>query len=262
MSTDDNNKAEEEMSRCASCGTTENDDIKLKNCTACYLVRYCGVACQKEHRKKHKKECKKRAAELRDELLFKQPESTHLGDCPICCLPLFPYPSKSTLKACCSKSICKGCDFANQKQEHEQMLELKCPFCRHALPKSQVEAEMILMKRVEANDPVAVRQIGTLHSDEGDYKRAFEYWTKAAALGDEIAHYQLSCLYKEGGGVVEKDKKKRVYHLEEAAIGGLVDATNGTMANPRGQQNIGSSPRSLETMIQWKMSRTCIKMGL
>jgi hypothetical protein len=32
--------------------------------------------------------CKKRAAELRDEILFKQPENTHLGDCPICFLPL------------------------------------------------------------------------------------------------------------------------------------------------------------------------------
>eukprot|EP00984_Skeletonema_dohrnii_P035791 scaffold35973_cov122-Skeletonema_dohrnii-CCMP3373.AAC.2 len=32
----------------------------------------------------HKKECKKRAAEFRDELLFKQPESCHEGDCPIC----------------------------------------------------------------------------------------------------------------------------------------------------------------------------------
>eukprot|EP00985_Skeletonema_marinoi_P016042 scaffold8511_cov134-Skeletonema_marinoi.AAC.1 len=52
--------------KCASCGKTENDEgIKLKNCTACHLVRYCGVECQREHRPKHKKACKKRAAELR-----------------------------------------------------------------------------------------------------------------------------------------------------------------------------------------------------
>ena len=49
--------------KCASCGKTENDEgIKLKNCTACHLVRYCGVECQREHRPKHKKACKKRAA--------------------------------------------------------------------------------------------------------------------------------------------------------------------------------------------------------
>ena len=73
---------------CASCGIAGVDDMKLKKCTACHLVRYCSVKCQKEHRPKHKKVCKKRAAELRDEILFKQPDGSDLGDCPICCLPL------------------------------------------------------------------------------------------------------------------------------------------------------------------------------
>ena len=41
--------------------------VKLKNCTACRLVKYCGVECQKAHRKQHKKACKQRAAELKDE---------------------------------------------------------------------------------------------------------------------------------------------------------------------------------------------------
>eukprot|EP00984_Skeletonema_dohrnii_P027298 scaffold16833_cov80-Skeletonema_dohrnii-CCMP3373.AAC.2 len=86
---------------CASCGIAANDDVKLKKCTACKLVRYCGVKCQREHRPQHKRECKKRAAELHDEILFKQPESSHMGDCPICCLPL-PLDGKSyTMMACC-----------------------------------------------------------------------------------------------------------------------------------------------------------------
>ena len=63
---------------CASCGIAGVDDVKLKDCSACHLVKYCGIECQKEHRPKHKKECKKRAAELRDEILFKQPEGTDL----------------------------------------------------------------------------------------------------------------------------------------------------------------------------------------
>ena len=56
---------------------------------------------------------------------------------------------------------------------------------------------------------------------EGDYSSAFEYYTKAAALGDldAHAHAKLAYLYFEGKGV-EKDEKKAVYHLEEAAIGG------------------------------------------
>ena len=98
---------------CASCGIAENDDVKLKNCAACYLVRYCSVNCQKNHRPKHKRDCKKCAAELRDELFFKQPESSCLGDCPICLIPLSLDQTKSVMTGCCSKQICRGCSSAN-----------------------------------------------------------------------------------------------------------------------------------------------------
>ena len=158
MSSSDNNETNN-TSCCASCGITENDDIKLRKCTACYLVRYCGVKCQKEHRKKHKKECKKRAAELHDEILFKQPESSHRGDCPICCLPL-PLsrdPQTTAMMGCCSKIICPGCNYVHQIRQVEQRLERTCPFCRHPIPKSNEEADKILIKRAEANDPVALR---------------------------------------------------------------------------------------------------------
>jgi TPR repeat protein len=79
--------------------------------------------------------------------------------------------------------------------------------------------ERNFMKRVKVNDPVALCQMGKKRLDEGDYERAFEYFTKAAAFGDAEAHCKLSYLYEFGEGV-GKDKKKEVYHLEEAAIGG------------------------------------------
>jgi hypothetical protein len=71
---------------CASCGIAQVDDTKLKKC-ACNLVKYCGVECQTNHRLQHKKACKKRLAELRDDKLFTQPDESHWGECPICCLP-------------------------------------------------------------------------------------------------------------------------------------------------------------------------------
>ena len=83
-----NNQAGATGKNCASCGIVEVDDVKLKPCDGCDLVNYCGVTCQELHRPEHAGKCNKRAAELRDELLFKQPESSHVGDCPICCLPL------------------------------------------------------------------------------------------------------------------------------------------------------------------------------
>ena len=62
-------------------------------------------------------------------------------------------------------------------------------------------------------------QMGWKCYDEGDYSSAFEYWTKAAELGDAMAHSKLALMYHRGEGV-EKDEKKEVYHYEEAAIGG------------------------------------------
>lgn len=207
------------MSCCASCGVAENDEVKLKKCNGCFLVKYCGVKCQKVHRKQHKRECKKRTAELHDELLFKQPESTHLGDCPICFLPLSLDITKNAMKSCCSKIICNGCNFANQNREMEMRLEKKCPFCREPLCRSMKEVAKLRMKRVETNDPIALCVEGEKHYERGDYRSAFDYWTKAAKLGDAEAHCRLANLYLFGKGV-DKDEEKEIHQFEQAAIAG------------------------------------------
>ena len=222
MSSADNcEEAEGTSARCASCDIAENDDVKLKNCSACYLVRYCGVECQKEHRPQHKKECKKRAAELRDELLFKQPDSSCYGDCPICMIPLPLDPEKSSMCNCCSKVVCKGCEYANDKREMELRLVKSCPFCREPIPKTEEEWVKQRMKRIEANDPAAMVQQGGDHLIKGEYQSGFEYFAKAAALGNTWAHFNLACLYHEDvHEKIEADAGKMMYHLEEAAIGG------------------------------------------
>ena len=63
---------------CANCGKESSDAVKLKNCTACRLVKYCSVDCQKSHRKQHKKACKQRAAELRPTLTVRVAQRTAL----------------------------------------------------------------------------------------------------------------------------------------------------------------------------------------
>ncbi len=208
---------------CANCGKAAVDNIKLKLCTACKLVKYCSVDCQRNHRSQHKKACKKRAAEIRDDRLFTQPEESHLGECPICCLPLPLDPSKFSLNSCCCKHTCDGCDYANKMRELEQRLEQRCPYCREPMPKTKEEADQYEMERVKANDPIALCGLGNNCEDEGDYDGAFEHWAKSAKLGDAEAHNNLSMLYREGLGV-EKDEKKSVYHAEEAAIGGHPEA--------------------------------------
>ena len=213
---------------CAGCGVKEDDDIKLKDCTACRIAKYCGVKCQKKHWPKHKEECKKRAAELRDEILFRLPESTHHDDCPICCLPLSIDTQKYGLYSCCCKRICNGCVYANEIREKEGRFQHKCPFCRHPVPDSDEKVKSNYMKRVEANDPEAMIQMSVHYNNKGDYKKAFEFLTKAAKLGSMDAHFNLSRLYHDGQGV-EKNKKKEFYHLEEAAIGG----------HPHARHNLG-----------------------
>jgi len=70
------------------------------------LVRYCNAACQKSHWPNHKIECRRRAAELRDEALFKDPPDKE--DCSICFLPIPTKLIMSMMKrnhyeVCCCK---------------------------------------------------------------------------------------------------------------------------------------------------------------
>ena len=224
----DGKEEQADPSCCSSCGIPEVDDVKLVPCDGCDLVRYCSDDCQEDQKSQHAEECKKRAAELRDELLFKQPENTHEGDCPICCLPMPLDLEKTIMYDCCSKVICYGCEYANDNREIEMGLPQSCPFCRKPVPETDEEGEKLRMKRIEANDPVALRQQGHLqYYLKGEYIRAFEYFTKSAELGDTEAHFRLAGMYREGK--VEKDEKKEIHHYEEAAIGG----------HPRARYNLG-----------------------
>jgi TPR repeat protein len=124
---------------------------------------------------------------------------------------------------CCSKVICNGCEYANYLREMEERLQQTCPFCRRPRATSKEEADRNKMKRIEANDPLALLDMGKIHYEQGKYEISFEYSTKAAELGNVDAHLLLAAFYREGKGV-EKDEKKETYHLEQAAIAGNLNA--------------------------------------
>jgi hypothetical protein len=114
---------------CAECGI--DGGVGLKSCKACMLVKYCNdVECQKKHWSKHKKECKQRAAELRDEMLFKDPPLPK-GDCPIICF----LPMPATLICCLSLPPVTTItsipiyDFANCKYEFIIYMDVYYPCC-------------------------------------------------------------------------------------------------------------------------------------
>ena len=211
---------EEAGDMCANCGITQVDDIKLAQCNGgCDLVKYCSDRCQENHREQHEGECKKRVdeirdniqrraaelrqtflrAELRDRDLFTMPDGSHLGECPICCLPLPIDDVGTVFMGCCCKILCKGCNYANQKREYEEGLEHRCAFCREPLTNSQEEVIKKIMKRIkENNDPAAMHQTGIRHYREGDYETTFKYWSKAAELGNADAHYNFRlCIVRD-----------------------------------------------------------------
>jgi hypothetical protein len=228
---------------CAECGKEEGG-ASLKACKACMLVRYCNADCQRNHWPKHKKECKRRAAEIRDEALFKDPPPKE--DCPICFLPMpekmiacislppatitsvpitdFADANEELAKMetevfypCCGKCICRGCVNSFRKSGNIG----KCPFCNaDQMGKTDEEDFEELMMRVDANDAGALSILANhYHKGEGglvqDPTKAMELWTQAAELGSIEAHSHLGTEYENGG-----DLKKAKFHYGAAAMAG------------------------------------------
>ena len=233
---------------CAECGA--DGGVSLKTCKSCMLVRYCNAGCQRNHWATHKKECKQRVAELRDEALFKDPPA--MEDCPICFLPMpkkliccisLPPATISSVPindfaeaneelatngtdyyySCCGKNICTGCIYSFCESGNMG----KCPFCNCDRTNTTVEERVEeIMKRVEANDPASICNLGSyyyhgLRGLQQNKVKALELLTRAAELGDSEAHNQLGFLFGEGG-----DLKKTKFHYEAGAMAGHELARN------------------------------------
>jgi TPR repeat protein len=216
---------DEAQSLCANCGKEEEFEAKLKSCNACKLVKYCGRDCQIAHRPKHKKACKKRAAELYDEALFKPPPKG--DDCPIYFLPLPVLASGQSLRACCGKSICRGCDYAHHLQSNGNP---SCPFCRADAPSAR-EFDKMLRKRVVCNDADAIFQLGVMYlegdevlSIKKDTDKVVKLFHRAAELGSANAYHNLGSLFFHGNNGVSKDEAKAKKYFEKGAMRGCASS--------------------------------------
>ena len=210
---------------CANCGKEPSDAVKLKNCTACRLVKYCSVDCQKIHRKQHKKACKQRAAELRDEQLYSQGHERTEGDfCSICTLPIpSPTDDHSSSNVCCMKKLCNGCLMAAKKRDMSG-----CPFCRTRYPDNDADALAMIQARVVKKDPEAIEFLGIKYYAGGlglqkDVRKAVELWREAAELGSVEALYDLGVAYESGSGVQE-DVARGIHFYMKAAMQGHVES--------------------------------------
>ena len=216
---------------CANCGKGEESSGDLKACTACKMVKYCNRDCQIAHRSQHKKACKKRAAELHDEALFKEPPPPE--DCPICMLPppIYENDTGITFFSCCGKDICSGCIYAMRETGSKNMK--LCPFCKACWsPGEEIKRLHLLMDKGNA---MACFQLAG-HYANGSYgvpqdeAKANEFYLKAGQLGCALAYYNLGCAYDNGDGVAT-DKKKARHYYEHAAMNGDL----------QGRHNLGCS---------------------
>ena len=266
---------------CAECGVAGG--VSLKVCKSCMDAKYCNAECQKKHWATHKAVCKLRAAELRDEALFKDPPPKE--DCPICFLPMpvklvccmslppatitsvpiFDYVKNEATEElanmgteeyyeCCGKSICRGCLDSFGRSGNI----MNCPHCksmRIGLSDEDIVKEM--MKRVEANDAKSMYVLGNSydfgeHGLQQDHEKASELWKQAAGLGSSQAHYHLGNKYLHGGNM-----KKAKFHLETAAMAGheearsnlgLMEAQSGNMERAVKHWAIASSAGNHQAM--------------
>jgi len=174
----------------------------------------------------HLEVCK--LGKISDEELFKQPPPEE--DCPICFQRL-PYldPTGKKYMSCCGKVLCSGCIHAPvYDNQGNKVAEKKCAFCRIPFPKSNEEQIKRFKKRVEAEDPMAIYNVGVDYSEGAngypqDSKKALELWHQSGELGYARAYGTIGSAYEYGRGV-EIDKEKAKHYYEVSAVGGVVGA--------------------------------------
>lgn len=233
---------------CANCGKTgDKNDVKLKKCTGCFLLKYCGVNCQRAHRALHKKACQQQAAVLHEEKLFAAPPDPE--ECPVCLLRI-PFEREDICyKPCCGKTICIGCatlmmttNIADGFQSSRanatssspfagidlnKLLDHPCPFCRTNFSFKMEDHLIELHKRVELGDSKAMYFLAmSFLTAEGSAQPhaeiVRELLLNSASAGYPLANLSIGQFYYDGKypSIFRKDPKNARKYFERAALGG------------------------------------------
>ena len=130
-------------------------------------MKFCG-ACERElpresfsgkqwRIRKSLRRCGECVAAGNELVLFTRGRERSADDeCPICSQWLPLDSGESMLHTCCMKTVCKGCDLVARRRG----IDDKCPFCRTHVADSDEEHLEMIQKRVKANDPEAILDLG------------------------------------------------------------------------------------------------------
>ena len=215
----------------------------MKTCTACRLVKYCGVDCQKAHRGQHKKACKQRAAELKDQRLHSvlagnQDRVAAMKICGACerMLPEGAYSGEQRWRRQsirrCEECVAGGNELVLMTKGRERSEEDECPICNLLLPldSRQSSFQICCMKLVCNGCFLAVQKSGM---DDCPFCRTplpenhsqdIAMIQKRIDAGDPLAIYYLGQRYDRGQHGLEKDETRAVALYERAADLGVKDA--------------------------------------
>ena len=227
---------DESDAACANCGKQGSDIVKLKNCTACRLVKYCGVDCQKAHRKQHKKACKQRAAELKGEgsdrvSTGKKQDSAMMMICGACerTLPEDSFSGEQRglgqSSRRCEECVATGNQLVLMRKGRTRSEEDECPICNLLLPLEVKQSVFrpCCMKEVCVGCAAAAWKRGMRGCpfcrtpDPEESSQTLAMIKKRADAGDPKALYVLGDKYRVGLNGLEKDVARAVELYKRAA---------------------------------------------
>ena len=199
-----------------------------------------------------------------DEDLFKTPPRKE--DCPICFLRMPAHSCGWRYHSCYGKVICSGCVYACINAVEDIPL---CPFCRALASTSNEENNKRMKKRLKANDPEAMYNIGCyrnlgMHGYLKDNTKVLELWHRAGELGSTTAYTNVGYAFMNGRGV-KRDVKRAIHYYEIAAMKGdaLAWSNLGEF-----EKNLGNLDRALkhymmavEGGLSESLDATVIRLG-
>ena len=237
---------------CASCGKRDGDEnARLKTCTACWSVLYCGRICQRAHRSDHIASCK------REKKLFKIHQQTK--ECDICRLPLPIMSTGRKFLSCCGRELCSGCIvgicIANDDQN--------CPFCQEKNV-DEVRSTERIQNLVNRNHVNAIFLMGHrlergIHGVEQNVNAAMDMYNDAADRGSAKAENALGNAFWWGREGIAINSNRAKYHYENAAIGGnagarynlgAIEADAGNMNRARKHYMIAAHAGHKQSLVQ------------
>ncbi|EJK59609.1 hypothetical protein THAOC_20139 [Thalassiosira oceanica] len=220
---------------CANCGK-HGSAVKLKDCAACRLVKYCGVDCQRAHRKQHKRACGRNEACAN---CGKHASDTvKLKDCAACRLVKYCGVDCQSAHRKQHKKACKqrAAEIEYEKL-YSQGLERPegdfCPICTLAIPLPMHEHSVFAaccMKKICKGCDYAAEKRGMddcafcrtpIPGNDADSLAMIQ---ARVARKDPTAIFYLGGKYCNGSLGLQKDTRKAVELYAEAAELGSIYA--------------------------------------